>query len=238
MNIKLTTSRVLLIGCAIGAALAFSGGCQTSLGKQVGGLFYSPATTNQPPAVTNSVPVYAPADIVTHGKTNQQTGVITAPVAKDGAVATSTNTVVVEPPPTVHYENGAAWGTLQTAAGTIPGWGWLASWGLTLIAAGGKAYMNRKEGNTLKTIAVTTFQGVENFINAAVASGDPKAAALANQLKSILAAAHDYADVAPQVQNLIDQYTGASNVSASVAQTIKATTPVATAAPGTTIIPQ
>lgn len=233
MKIKLTTPRVLLIGCAIGAALAFSGGCQSGLGKQVGSLFYSPTTTNQPPAVTNSVPVYAPTDILTPAKTNQQTGIITPPTVSSNAIATATNTVIVEPAPTVHYENGAAWGTLQTAAGTIPGWGWLASWGLTLIAAGGKAYMNRKEGDTLKTIAVTTFQGVENFINAAVASGDPKAAALANQLKSILAAAHDYADVAPQVQSLIDQYTGASNVSASVAQTIKATTPPTTPpAPG------
>lgn len=227
MNIKLTTPRVLLIGCVIGAALAFSGGCQSGLGKQVGGMFYTPTTTNTPPAVTNSVPVYSPIDIVTPAKTNQQTGIVTAPVAKDGATATGTNTVVFQPAPTVHYENGAAWGTLQTVAGSIPGWGWLVTWGLSLAAAGGKAYLNRKEGDTLKTIAVTTFQGVENFINAAIASGDPKATALANQLKSILAAAHDYADVAPQVQSLIDQYTGTSGVSASIAQTIKATTPTA-----------
>lgn len=235
MKIKLTTPIVLLIGCAIGAALAFSGGCQTSLGKQVGGLFYSPTATNQPPAITNSVPVYAPADILTPGKTNAQTGIITPPTVVSNAVPLSTNTVIVQPPSVVHYENGAAFGTLETAAGSIPGWGWLATWGISLIAAGGKAYMNRKEGDTLKTIAVTTFQGVENFINAAVASGDPKAAALANQLKNILAAAHDYADVAPQVQTLIDQYTGSSSDAQKIAAIAQAPAPAKPAA--STIVP-
>lgn len=230
---KITASKILLVGMIAGACLAFSGGCNTPLGQKVVGMLYSPTSTNTPPPVTNSVPVYAPIDIVKPAKTNEQTGIITPPIVSSNAVASATNYVVVQPAPIVHYENGAAWGTAETAAGAIPGYGWLATWALTLIAAGGKAYMNRREGNTLKTIAVTTFQGVENFMNAATASGDPKAMALAAQLKSILAAAHDYADVAPQVQSLIDQYTGASNVSASVAATIKATTPPTTPpAPG------
>src|SRR4051812_43375829 len=110
---KINGSKLLCIGLVAGIALAFSGGCG-AIGSKVGGLFYSPTPVVKAP-VTNNVPIYLETDILTPAKTNLNTGVITAPVAKPDAVALSNAPVVITPPPGTHYEQGAAWQPMETA---------------------------------------------------------------------------------------------------------------------------
>lgn len=196
----------LFIGSLLALGIIALAGCQT---KDV---FYSPVT-KQPAPVTNAVPVYAEADVERPANTNFSTGVITPAVPKPGATPTETQTVVVMPPPVTEFDTNENFESAKTITSAVPVYGGLATLGLTALGLIGKLWLNRKQ----PTIIKTTFQSVETWANAAIASGDPKAIKLANSLKTTLANAHDYANVAAEVQKLIDAYTSHSGDAEKVA---------------------
>lgn len=156
------------------------------------------------PVVTNTLPVYAPDDVIAPAVTNLESGIIAPAVAKPGAVPLSYVQVGVETPGT--WEDGPNLESAKTITNVIPVYGGLATATVAALAAIGKLWLNRKQ----KPIIVSTFQTIEDWANGAIASGDPKAMALAKALKEKLAVAHDYAEVLPAVQALLQAYTGSA----------------------------
>lgn len=165
--------------------------------------------------ITNDVPIYNEADIQTPAKTNLTTGVIQPAIPKPGAAAVGYVQVGVQTPST--WENSPNVANAQAVANTVPVYGALASVSIGLLASLSKLWLNRKR----KPIITSTFQTIDDFTNALNASGDPKGVALAAKLKSMLAGAHDYAKVMPQVQELINAYTGHSGSVKEVAAIVK-----------------
>lgn len=156
------------------------------------------------PIVTNNLAVYAPEDVIAPAVTNLESGVIAPAVAKPGATPISYVQVGVQTPGI--WEDGPNLENAKAITSVVPVYGGLAAMAITAAAALGKLWLNRKQ----KPIIVSTFQTIEDWANAAIASGDPKATALAKALKEKLAVAHDYADVLPAVQALLQAYTGSS----------------------------
>lgn len=167
------------------------------------------------PVVTNNVAVYAPEDVIAPAVTNLESGVIAPAVAKPGATPISYVQVGVQTPGV--WEDTPNVANAQAVANTVPVYGALASVSIGLLASLGKLWLNRKQ----KPIITSTFQTIEDFTTALNSSGDPKGVALAAKLKSMLAGAHDYAKVMPQVQELINAYTGHSGSVAEVAAIAK-----------------
>lgn len=167
------------------------------------------------PIVTNEVQIFNSEDIEIPATTNKTTGVIDPGLVKSGAKPIRTDTVLVQLPPT--YENGPNVANAQAVASTIPVYGGLASVSIGLLAAVSKLWLNRKR----LPIITSTFQTIDDFTNALIATGDEKNIALAKKLKEALSTAHNYAEVAPQVQALIDAYTGSSQMAAEISKLAK-----------------
>lgn len=156
------------------------------------------------PVVTNNLAVYAPEDVIAPAVTNLESGIIAPAVAKPGATPISYVQIGVQTPGI--WEDGPNVENSKAITNVIPVYGGLATLAVTAASAIAKLILNRKR----KPIIVSTFQAIEDWANGAIASGDPKAIALATSLKEKLAAAHDYADVMPAVQALLQAYTGSS----------------------------
>ena len=216
MKIKLHTLLSVIVGFALAFVFISASGCAAT--SKLKDVFYTPSTVTPAP-VTNTVAVYDPADILVAGATNYQTGIILPTVPKPGAQPQATQLIVLQPPPTTHYEPSQQVTDVKTIASAVPGYGPVAGMGVALLASLGKLWLNRKE----KPIIATTFQTIEDWANAAEASGDPKAMALAASLKKSLEKAHDYADLAPAVANLINAFTGHSSTAKDVTAVIKST---------------
>lgn len=195
-------SVLCLAGCAGGNPLA-----------KTRDVFYKPIPATP---VTNTVPVYEAEDVLTPAETNLQSGVILPAIPKPGATPLGTVQVVVQPPPK-EWDDSENQEAAKGIASTIPVYGGLISTSLLAVFGLGKLWLNRKSPKIIQT----TFQSVEAWANAAIASGDPKAIRLANNLKETLAKAHDYADVAADVQKLIDAYTTHSGDASETAEIAK-----------------
>ncbi len=168
------------------------------------------------PVVTNTLPVYAPEDVIAPAVTNLESGVIAPAVAKPGATPISYVQIGVQTPST--WEDGPNLDNAKAITNVIPVCGGLAGLAITAAASIAKLWLNRKQ----KPIIVSTFQAIEDWANGAIASGDPKAVALAKALKEKLAVAHDYADVLPAVQALLQAYTGSAKDVQEIAKLAKA----------------